>query len=120
MPPQYYSQPFLSVIESLQTNEVSGLTAKEAKRRLSHYGLNKLPEAKTDSLAIIFLRQWQSPLIYILFVASLIVFWLGKIADGTIILFVLFFNAIIGAIQEGKAQNTLSVLKKFIQTKALV
>ncbi len=103
----------------LHSND-KGLSKEEAKTRLEKYGLNKLPDAKVDSLLIIFLRQFQSPLIYILFFASLIVFLMKEFIDGSIILFVLLFNAIVGTIQEGKAQNTLLALKKFAETNTKV
>ena len=106
-------------MRALETSE-RGLGAEEAKSRLSKFGANKLPEAKVDGLVVIFLRQFQSPLIYILMAASVVVFVMGKIVDGSIILAVLLFNAIVGTIQEGKAQNTLLALKKFAETKATV
>ncbi len=115
----WYSKNVSSVFEILNSNE-NGLMGEEVKNRLVRYGLNKLPEAKIDNLAIIFLRQFQSPLIYILIVASLIVFLMKEFIDGSIILFVLFFNAIVGTIQEGKAQNTLLALKKFSETNIKV
>ncbi|MFA5830981.1 MAG: HAD-IC family P-type ATPase [Candidatus Paceibacterota bacterium] len=115
----FHKQPISNVLETLQTSD-RGLNAAEAKRRLEEYGLNKLPEAEADSLAIIFFRQFQSPLIYILLAASGIVLAEGETVDGLIILFVLLFNAIVGTIQEGKAQNTLLALKNFVETKATV
>ncbi|OGE25751.1 hypothetical protein A3H85_01985 [Candidatus Daviesbacteria bacterium RIFCSPLOWO2_02_FULL_40_8] len=114
-----YSKTTKEVFETLDSS-ADGLSSDEAKKRLEKYGLNKLPDAKVDSLLIIFLRQFQSPLIYILFVASLIVFLMKEFIDGSIILFVLFFNAIVGTIQEGKAQNTLLALKKFAETNTKV
>ena len=107
-------------IFALINSRESGLTKEEVIERLKKYGPNKLPEGKIDTIPVIFLRQFQSPLIYILFAASVIVFVMGEIADGSIILAVLLFNAIVGTIQEGKAQNTLQVLKKFVETKATV
>lgn len=115
----WYIKKNLEVFRELDSNE-KGLSWEEVKNRLVKYGLNKLPEAKLDNLAIIFLRQFQSPLIYILLVASLIVFIMREFVDGSIILFVLFFNAIVGTIQEGKAQNTLLALKKFSETNTKV
>lgn len=111
-----------SVVKVLEqfTSSEHGLDAREAKRRLQEYGPNKLPEAKRDGSVIIFLRQFQSPLIYILFAASLIVFAIGETTDGFIILFVLLFNAVVGTIQEGKAQNTLLALKRFIKADSAV
>ncbi|MCX6736115.1 MAG: HAD-IC family P-type ATPase [Candidatus Parcubacteria bacterium] len=113
------SQSLSEIFETLRTRK-NGLTGEEAKRRLDEYGLNKLPDAKADSLAVIFFRQFQSPLIYILLGASVLVFFIGEKTDSLIILAVLFFNAIIGTVQEGKAQNTLIALKNFVETKATV
>lgn len=115
----WYSKNVSNIFERLNSNK-NGLTEEEAKKRLLKYGPNKLPEAKLDSLAVIFLRQFQSPLIYILILASIIVFIMKEFIDGSIILFVLFFNAIVGTIQEGKAQNTLLALKKFAETNTKV
>ncbi len=93
---------------------------EEAKNRLEKYGENKLREAKADNLAIIFFRQFQSPLIYLLIAAALVIFLMSETVDALIVLAILVFNAVIGAAQEGKARNTLLALKKFVQTKAVV
>ena len=97
-----------------------GLTNKEAAERLEKYGHNKIPEGKIDNIFIVFLRQFQSPLIYILFAAGVIVFAMHEYIDASIILAVLVVNAVVGTIQEGKAQNMLLALKKFVKTKATV
>ena len=97
-----------------------GLPFEEVTKRLKEYGPNKLKEGKTDGFFIIFLRQFQSPLIYILFLACLIIFFMGENVDASIILILLIFNAVVGTVQEGKAQNTLLALKKFTETKATV
>src|SRR3989344_4622879 len=115
----WHNKELSAVLEALRTNE-EGVSTNEAVRRLKEDGLNALPEAKPDGLAAIFLRQFRSPLIYILLAASGIVFLMGEVVDGSIILAVLLFNAIVGTIQEGKAQNTLLALKKFVETTATV
>src|SRR3989344_4079071 len=115
----WYVEDLPVVYKELQTNE-AGLRADEAARRLKEDGPNALPETKPDGYPIIFLRQFQSPLIYLLFAASVAVFLLGEVADGSIILAVLLFNAIVGTIQEGKAQNTLHALKRYVETTATV
>ena len=97
-----------------------GLAQGVAKERLKQFGANSLPEEKPRSKLRLFFNQFQSPLIYILLAASGIVFAMGEIIDGSIILAVLIFNAIVGVIQEGKAQNTLLALKKFVETNATV
>ena len=115
----WYSKTLPETFQALHSGE-HGLTKEEAMKRLKEYGRNYLPAGKVDSLPIIFLRQFQSPLIYILLAASVIVFVMGETIDGSIILAVLFFNAMVGTIQEGKAQNTLLALKKFVETRATV
>ncbi|HRZ95263.1 MAG TPA: HAD-IC family P-type ATPase [Candidatus Moranbacteria bacterium] len=115
----YYSKELDGIFQELNTGE-HGLAKGEAKNRLLRYGANKLPETKADGLATIFFRQFQSPLIFILLLATVVVFLTGENTDGFVILFVLFFNAVVGMIQEGKAQNIFASLKNFIKTDASV
>ncbi|MBW6440962.1 HAD-IC family P-type ATPase [Patescibacteria group bacterium] len=115
----WYKKTANEIFEMLDSNEY-GLTKIEAEKRIEKYGFNKLPEEKVESLTIIFLRQFQSPLIYILLTAALIVLAMGETIDSAIIFAVLFFNAVMGTIQEGKARNTLLALKKFTETSVLV
>ena len=115
----WHTKTVPEVLGALGSRE-HGLTKEEATERFQKYGLNKLPEGKVDGLLIIFLRQFKSPLIYILFAAAGIVFAMGEVIDASIIFAVLLFNAIVGTIQEGKAQNILLALKKFAETSATV
>lgn len=112
-------QSISDVISSLGSTE-RGLSSDHANALLKKYGTNKLAESRVDSIATIFIRQFRSPLIYILVSASVIVFLMDEIIDGVVILAILLFNAIVGTIQEGKAQNTLLALKRFTETKATV
>ncbi len=116
---EYYLEDADTVITKLQSSQ-HGLSDAEAKKRLLENGYNELPEAKRDSYIVLFLSQFKSPLIYILLVAGIIVFLMGELTDSLVILFVLFFNATIGTVQEGRAQNTFLALKKFIKGKATV
>lgn len=115
----WHTQEIPDVLQALHTDE-RGLNASEAAKRLKEIGLNVLPEAKSESYAIIFARQFKSPLIYVLLAAAGTVFVLGEVAEGIIILAVLIFNAVVGSIQEGRAQNTLRALNHFIETSATV
>jgi len=115
----WYSKTIHEVFSELKTGK-EGLTREEAEFRIKRDGANKLPDAKVDGILKIFLRQFQSPLIYILIAAALIVLLLGEKVDATIIFMVLLFNAVVGTIQEGKAQNTLLALKKFANTDTTV
>ncbi|MEK7519724.1 MAG: HAD-IC family P-type ATPase [Patescibacteria group bacterium] len=116
---QWYAKTSQEVFDALQTNE-HGLMKEEAARRLAEHGPNKLPEAKADGHFVVFLRQFQSPLIYVLLAAAAVVFAMGEVADGSIILAVLVFNALVGVLQEGKAQSTLRALKTMVATTATV
>jgi len=115
----WHTKTISDILSTLHSEE-RGLTAEEVSKRIKEYGYNKLPESKPDGLPVIFLRQFQSPLIYILLLASAIVFFMGETIDASIILAVLLFNATVGTVQEGKAQNTLLALKRFVDTKATV
>lgn len=115
----FYKKGALRVLEELGVGE-RGLSDGEAKRRLLKYGPNKLPETKADGILKIFFRQFQNPLIFILLLATGVVFATGEKMDGFVILFVLFFNSVVGTIQEGKAQNIFSALKNFTKTDAVV
>jgi Ca2+-transporting ATPase len=116
----YYSKSANEVANNFSVNPASGLSSNQAISLISSVGQNKLPDGKVDGIFTIFLRQFYSPLIYILLVAGVIVFLLGEIVDGIVILAVLIFNALVGTFQEGKAQNTLLALRRFVETKANV
>lgn len=119
MTPDWSTQKLPEVFDALRTTE-HGLGAEEARRRLAEDGPNALPEAKSDGALVIFLRQFESPLIYLLFAACAIVLLMGELANGLIILAVLLFNAVVGAIQEGRAARTLHALKAYAEASATV
>jgi len=109
------------LISEFDTNINSGLTKSQVKQRVKKYGLNKLPEESRELCIAIFFRQFRSPLIYILLIAAVIVFFVGHDKlDAFIISGVLFFNAIVGTVQEGRARNILDSLKHFIKSEAIV
>ncbi|MDP2599080.1 MAG: HAD-IC family P-type ATPase [Candidatus Liptonbacteria bacterium] len=101
-------------------SQENGLAQKEAQKRIVEFGPNVLPEAEIPGIASVFLSQFLSPLIYVLLAAAAMVLAMGDTADGLIILFVLFFNAIVGTIQEGRAQNTLRALRVYARGTAAV
>ncbi len=98
----------------------SGLDPGETKKRLARYGPNRLPEKGRTSLWMVFLRQFSSPLIYILLAAGLVTFILGKPIDTAVILTVVLFNAIVGTVQEFKAEESLRALKRMVVPRAKV
>lgn len=112
---------FGSLAKKYQTDVTTGLSAQQAKDRLKQYGPNKLPEAKQETWITVFLRQFQSPLIYMLLVAALIIFFVGDDKlDAFIISGVLLFNAVVGTIQEGRTRSILQSLRRFIKATTIV
>lgn len=116
-----YQETIEQVIQQYETNSSVGLTEKQVRKRLQKYGPNALPEKPEESIIIIFLRQFQSPLIYILLVAALIILFVGdNKLDAFIISGILFFNAIIGTIQEGRTRSLLHQLLHFFKMDTIV
>lgn len=110
-----------AISETLGVDTASGLGADEVTARRDRYGPNELPEGKKRSLLGIFIRQFQSPLIYILFVAAIFAFALGEHGDSAVILVVVFVNAIIGTVQEGRAERSMEALRRLsaLETRVL-
>lgn len=116
---QAYTKDVQTVLSDLETS-THGLTAQQVVESAKTYGTNTLPEAPKTSRFTIFLRQFQSSIIYILLVAATVVYALGETVDASIILAVLIINAIVGTIQEGKAEDTLAALRNFATTTSTV
>src|SRR3989344_4401301 len=104
--PWHASSP-RDILKHLSTTEM-GLSATEAARRLSRYGPNTFPSGATDTPVVI----------YVLVAAAFAVALMGSVVDAAVIFAVLLFNALIGTIQEGRAQNTLLALRRFTTTRA--
>jgi len=107
------------VLESLDTS-TNGLSREEATNRLTNYGPNRLPEPKKRGPLFRFLYQFHNVLIYVLIAASAITSLLGHWVDASVILGVVFLNAIIGFIQEGKAENALQAIRQMLSPNAIV
>ena len=107
----WHSYDMETVLEKLNTR-VSGLTDKEERERLLQYGYNELEEKKKESYFQVFLRQFKSPLIYVLIFAAIVAFSVGEYKEAIIITIILTANSIIGSIQEGRAERAISSLKK--------
>ncbi len=99
---------------------IPGLTSREAEEGLRRAGLNVLPETRPPSLAVIFLRQFLSPLIYILLLAALVSLFLSDITDALFIGAVLLINGIVGTAQEYSAERAATALKALEQPIATV
>lgn len=101
-------------LESIQQtfNLEKGLTDEQVIQNREKYGQNKLDEGKKDSLLKLFINQFNNSMIIILMVASVISFFLDEKADALIILAIVLLNAILGVLQENKAEKALAALKE--------
>ena len=93
-------------------NVENGLTDDQVLQNREKYGLNKLDEGKKDNLWILFLKQFNNSMIIILIFASIISFFLDEKADAIIILSIVVLNAVLGVLQEDKAEKALAALKE--------
>jgi P-type Ca2+ transporter type 2C len=107
------------VFKALNTTE-SGLSKIQVEARRKQYGPNKLKEGKKVSPLVIFFRQFNSLIVYILIAATLISLFVGEVVDSIVILLILIANAIFGFIQEYKAEKAIDALKKLSSLKAKV
>jgi Ca2+-transporting ATPase len=109
------------VCKSYVTDPYKGLSDDVIADRKQYYGANVLPKKSPDSLLIIFVRQFQSPLMYILFAAASIIFFVGEDRfEAFIIVGILLFNAIIAIIQEIRTSRTLAGLETFMTSDCVV
>jgi magnesium-transporting ATPase (P-type) len=98
----------------------AGLSHGEAKARLETYGHNRLPEAAKRSAFIRFLVQFHNILIYVLLGCAVVTAALGHWVDTLVILAVVVANAIIGFIQEGKAEKAMDAIRHMLAPHANV
>jgi cation-transporting ATPase F len=104
----------------LETDHVLGLDEEEAERRFEDYGRNELPRAISAGPLRRLLRQLVNPLIYVLIVAGVVTLFLGEYVDSAVIFGVVVVNAVVGFIQESKAEAELEALRSMVHTEARV
>jgi Ca2+-transporting ATPase len=121
-----YLQDSAKVVEDVESDGTYGLSSAEAKSRLERYGLNKLKEAKKDPLWKRFFAQMADPMIIMLIVAAVISALTGMaqgdadFADVIIICFVVVVNAVLGVVQESKAEEALAALQEMSAAQSKV
>ncbi|MBE6693008.1 MAG: cation-translocating P-type ATPase [Ruminococcaceae bacterium] len=121
---KHYSEKIEAVFQNLKS-QASGLSSQEAKERLLENGANKLADPPKVPLWKKFLMQFADPMIIVLLAAALISFIMAivegeSLADVFIILFVVVLNAVLGVIQENKAEKAIDALKAMTKAKCKV
>ncbi len=115
----WYQSSVKEIFEHLKTSEL-GLTEEEVRQRIEKYGPNKLAEEEKISKLKILLHQFTSPLIYILLIAGVVTVFLREYIDSGVIFAVVILNAVIGFVQEYKAEESVRALKKMVVPRARV
>ncbi|WP_156910737.1 cation-transporting P-type ATPase [Nocardia mangyaensis] len=108
------------VVLRLGADPHRGLTDQKAAERLARFGPNSLPVARTAGLAVRIVRQFHHPLIYVLIAAGAVTAALGEYVDSAVIFGVVAINALVGFIQESKAEAALEGLRSMVRTQAKV
>lgn len=120
----YYKKDLEKIIKELESNN-DGLTEIEAKKRLKEQGLNIIETEKRNSKLSLFLKQFEDAMIIMLLIVSIISFVYAYITkesmtDGIIIIFIVLLNALMGYIQESKAEDVINSLSKINTCKVKV
>ena len=116
----HHELPAHELVVLLGTDVEHGLSGSEAQHRLERLGPNRLPPPTRRSPITRFLLQFHNPLIYVLLVAAVAALALGEQVDAGVILAVVVANAVIGFVQEQKAQDALDALAALIEDTATV
>ncbi len=103
-----------------QDSSRQGLDEGELRRRRETYGPNTLPSRKRPTLLRIVLNQFTNPLIYVLLAAAVVAFAIGDLKDAVFILLVVVLNAVIGTIQEWKAESSAAALQRMLSIQVRV
>lgn len=108
------------VLEALKSHHSEGLDSNEAAERLRLFGPNVITTQTTQSPLKRFLLQFHNPLIYILLVAGVVTMLLSEYIDSSVIFAVVIINAIVGFMQESRAESAINSLRKMLSSHAMV
>lgn len=117
---QWHHLPNQEVFQQLGSSLETGLTSAEATQRQKRYGPNELKGKPGKSPIVRFLLQFHQPLLYILLIAGTIKAFLGEWVNAGVIWGVTLINAIIGFVQESKAESAIAALASSVRTDATV
>lgn len=116
---QKHQQDLKTLFEELQTSS-TGLSSEEATKRLTQYGPNMLKEKKKKTLLSMFLDQFLDFMIIVLIISAIISGMIGDLTDTIAIIVIVLLNAVIGFVQEYRAEKAMAALKKMAAPVAMV
>ena len=119
-PSEWHALAPEAVAVRLQTDAEAGLGEPEARRRFEQQGPNELPEAPPPSPLTLFLRQFSSLVIWVLIAAAVVSGFLEEWIDAAAILTIVLLNALLGFLQEFKAERSLAALKRLSAPSARI
>src|ERR1043166_2602714 len=108
------------VVRLLDVDLHAGLTGDEAKRRQEKFGPNRITARRGTPAWLKFLQQFHQPLVYILLAAVAMTAFLGEWVDCFVIFGVVFINALVGFLQEAKAERAIESLSRLVATETSV
>ncbi len=110
-----YQTPIEEILSTAQVT-LKGLTKQQVEKQLEEYGYNQLSERNPVNPFFIFINQFSNPLVFLLILSAIISMGLHEFIDAGFIATIVLINAVIGFVQEYKAENTIKALKKLAAT----
>ena len=112
-----HAQSVAQVLSALESDAAAGLSAHQARQRLERYGPNRLQEKPGVPIALRFVQQFNNPLLITLLVVGAVKAALGYPRDALVIISVTVINAVIGTVQESKAEQAIAALAQSVRTE---
>src|SRR5690606_38238560 len=119
-PPAWHSLSAPQVLQHLHTQADQGLAPDEAQRRLAQHGPNQLPQRRGRPAWLRLLQQFHNVLIYVMLASAVVTAALGHWLDTGVLLGAVVINAVIGFLQEGKAESALDAIRRMLSLQASV
>ncbi|MGQ3684956.1 MAG: cation-translocating P-type ATPase [Candidatus Loosdrechtia sp.] len=118
--PSWHTRKIEQILQELGTDPANGLTRDETEKRLKKYGYNQLEEKKGVSSLFLFLRQFNDFVIWVLIAAAIVSGIVKELDDAVAIIAIVIINAIIGFVEEFRAEKSIEALKKLSATFSTV
>ena len=117
---QAHGKPIEELLDDFETHLERGLSSEQAQQRLAAFGANELTERPRPGFLALLWDQFKNFLVIILIIAALVSLALGEYVDSIAIMFIVLLNAVVGVIQESKAEQALAALQKMAAPQAQV